>query len=133
MLVIAPVNSQSHHSFSADFIPKVGAIEGEVVRIFFRNPHTHFYIKVINENGEEEEWDAHGQNLRVMMRVGWNRNTVKIGDKVKIEGNLGRDNSHNIAIMRLTMEDGKQLMPFPGNLSGFVSSFEDSQIEDETD
>jgi len=123
-------HAHAHHSFSAEFSPDLGMVEGEVVSVFFRNPHTHFYLEVINDSGEVEEWDAHGQNLRVMMRAGWNINKVKVGDMVKVEGNLGKDDTRKIAIMKLTKEDGEELMPFPGNRSGFVGALEDKQIKD---
>jgi hypothetical protein len=120
----------AHHSFSAEFSPELGVIEGEVAKVFYRNPHTHFYLKVVTASGEEEEWDAHGQNLRVMMRAGWGIDKVKIGDRVKVEGNLGKDGTKKIAIMKLTKDDGEELMPFPGNRSGFVGALEDSQIKE---
>ena len=82
-------NVNAHHSFFAEFSSQMGEVEGEVVEIFYQNPHAHYYIKTINADGEEEIWDAHGQNIRRMLRFGWKRNTLKLGDKVKIMGNLG--------------------------------------------
>lgn len=128
--IIGAYPAYAHHSFSAEFSPEMGMVEGVVEKVFFRNPHTHFYLKVINDAGEEEEWDAHGQNVRVMMRAGWGMDKVKVGDKVKVEGNLGKDSTKKIAIMKLTKEDGEELMPFPGNRSGFVGALEDSQIKE---
>ncbi len=119
----------AHHSFSADFSTETGTIEGEVVQVFYRNPHVHYYLNVTNADGEEETWAGFGQNLRVMMRAGWLKNTVKVGDTLKIEGNLGRNGTKKIAIVKAIQTDGTILMPFRGGIS-YVSGFEDSQVKD---
>ena len=118
----------AHHAFSAEFGSEMGVIEGEVVEVLYENPHSHFMLKVINENGEEEIWDGHGQNLRVMMRSGWQRSTVEVGDTLRIEGNLGLAGAKKIAIVNAQQEDGTILSPFPG-FRGFVSAFAESQAE----
>lgn len=127
--IVSPV--PAHHSFFAEFSSEFGVIEGEVVEVYYKNPHSHFYIKVVKEDGSEEIWDGHAQNLRVMMRAGWKRNSVKVGDRLKIEGNLGLNNTKKIAIVKATKQDGTVLSPFPGSKSGFVSTFAESQVEGE--
>lgn len=122
--------AQAHHSFFAEFSSEWGEIEGEVVEVFYKNPHAHFYVKVINEAGEEEIWDAHAQNLRIMTRVGWKLNTVKVGERLKVQGNLGREGLKKIAVIEATLADGTSIRPFPGNTAGFVNTFDESQVDD---
>lgn len=126
----------AHHSFFAEFSSQTGAIEGEVIEIFYQNPHAHYYIKTINEDGNEEIWDAHGQNIRRMLRFGWKKNTLKLGDKVKIMGNLGINDTKKIAIMRAEKEDGSKLSLIEGgqDSDGYVNAFSESQVvEDKND
>ncbi len=120
----------AHHSFSVDFSSETGTIEGEVVQVFYRNPHVNFYIKTTNADGEEEIWAGFGQSLRVMMRAGWRKNTVKLGDTLKIEGNLGRNSTKKIAIVKATKSDGTELMLFRGGVS-YIGGTKDSQIKDD--
>jgi hypothetical protein len=121
----------AHHSFFAEFSSEFGVVEGEVVEVSYRNPHSHFLLKVINDNGEEELWDGHGQNVRVMMRSGWKKNSVKVGERLRIQGNLGLDGTKKIAIVQAYKEDGTLLEPFPGNTAGFVSAFSESQVKED--
>lgn len=130
MLTLGP-QVLAHHSFFAEFSSEFGVVEGEVVEVSYKNPHSHFLLKVTNDNGEEELWDGHGQNLRVMMRSGWKKDTVKVGDKLVIQGNLGLDGTKKIAIVQAHKEDGTLLEPFPGNKAGFVSAFSESQVKDQ--
>ena len=121
----------AHHSFFAEFSSEFGVVEGEVVQVWYKNPHSHFFLKVVTEEGEEELWDGHGQNLRVMLRSGWKKNTVKVGDRLRIEGNMGLDGTKKIAIVQAYQEDGTLLEPFPGNKAGLVSAFSESQVKDD--
>jgi hypothetical protein len=132
-MMISGGQALAHHSFFAEFSSEFGVVEGEVVEVWYKNPHSHFFLKVVNEDGEEELWDGHGQNLRVMMRSGWKKDTVKVGDRLIIQGNLGLDGTKKIAIVQAHKEDGTLLEPFPGNKAGFVSAFSESQVKDDDD
>ncbi len=128
--ILFPVKTPAHHSFFAEFSSEWGEIEGQVTEVFYKNPHAHFYIKVINEAGEEEIWDAHAQNLRIMTRVGWKVNTVQVGERLRVRGNLGRDGHRKIAVIEAILSDGTVIHPFPGNTAGFVNTFDESQVDD---
>jgi len=136
ILSLAGPNTFAHHSFFAEFSSEMGEVEGVVDQVFYKNPHAHYYIKIINKDGNEEIWDAHGQNIRRMMRFGWMKNTLKLGDKVKIMGNLGLNGTKKIAIMRAEKADGTKLSMIEGGGSndGYVSAFSESQVvEDSSD
>jgi hypothetical protein len=123
--------AHSHHSFFAEFSSEFGSIEGEVVEVYYKNPHAHFYVKVITDDGQEEIWDGHGQNVRRMLRFDWKKNSVKVGDKVKIDGNLGLNSTKKIAITTLTKDDGTLLSLTSGSTGGFVSTFSEAQVKEE--
>jgi hypothetical protein len=45
-----------------------------------------------------------------LMRAGWTRNTMKVGDKVTVEGSLAKDGSHTGNARSVTMtETGQRL------------------------
>ncbi|RLA29773.1 MAG: hypothetical protein DRR11_14870, partial [Gammaproteobacteria bacterium] len=51
----------AHHSYAAEFDRNAPAtIEGVVTEVWFRNPHVRYYIKVVDETGEEVIWDTRG-------------------------------------------------------------------------
>src|SRR6186997_1646317 len=87
---VAGVNA--HHSFSAEFdASKPFKMTGTVTKVEWMNPHTFFYIDVTDEKtGKVTNWAMEMGSPNGLMRAGWTRNTMKVGDKVAVEGSLAR-------------------------------------------
>ncbi len=108
-------HAQAHHSFAAEFsYDDFGTIEGEVIEVLFVNPHARFFVAVINENDEEEIWDTQTSSSVGLTRFGWVKDSLQVGDKVVMEGNLGRNNTRKLWIRQVTFEDGRVITPTPG-------------------
>ena len=85
----------AHHSFSAEFdASKPFKMTGTVTKVEWMNPHTFFYIDVKDEKtGKVTNWAMEMGSPNGLMRAGWTRNTMKIGDLVTVEGSLAKDGS----------------------------------------
>ena len=85
----------AHHSFSAEFdATKTFKMTGQVTKVEWMNPHTFFYIDVVDEKTKKvTNWAMEMGSPNGLMRNGWTRNTMKIGDKVTVEGSLAKDGS----------------------------------------
>lgn len=115
LLALTPLGSSAHHSFAAEFdYDLYGSIEGEIIEVLFVNPHARFFVAVINDEGNEEIWDAQSSSSISLTRYGWNKDTLQVGTKVILEGNLGRDNTRKLWIRKVTFEDGRVITPRPG-------------------
>jgi hypothetical protein len=80
-----------HHSITAFYDQdRRVEIEGIVTDVFWRNPHTGFTIEVVNAEGEVEEWATEGNTTSQLVRNGFNRDSVKIGDRVRAAGRASR-------------------------------------------
>jgi hypothetical protein len=86
---------KAHHSFSAEFdASKTFKYTGPVTKVEWMNPHTFFYIDVKDEKtGKVTNWAMEMGSPNGLMRNGWTRNTMKIGDVVTVEGSMAKDGS----------------------------------------
>lgn len=104
LMVAAP--AQAHHAFSAQYdVDKPASLTGVVVKIEWLNPHAYFFIDVTDEaTGEITTWACELTSPVGLMRRGWTRNSLAIGDVVEVEGALARDgdNAINTATVVLT-------------------------------
>ena len=109
-LLLAAVRAGAHHSYAAEFDrDSPQTIEGEVVEVWFRSPHVRYYVKVIDEDGNEVLWDTRGLTPVKLVRQGWMKDTIKVGDKVKIYGHVGHTNKTIMSILDVTLPDGRVL------------------------
>ena len=100
----------AHHSFAAEFdAAKKLKLTGTVTKVQWRNPHTYFYVDVKGEDGQIHNWAMELGSPNVLMRRGWSRDTLKIGDQVTVEGARARDNSYKGNANSVAMADGKRL------------------------
>src|SRR5688572_32330874 len=85
----------AHHSFSAEFdAQKPFKMSGTVTKVEWMNPHTFFYIDVVDEKTKKvTNWAMEMGSPNGLMRQGWTRNSMKIGDKVTVTGSLAKDGS----------------------------------------
>ncbi len=106
-LITCAASAAAHHSFAAEFSYEFfGSREGEVVEVHFVNPHAHIFFAVKNGNGKEEIWDAQSSAPQNLLRRGWSQDSIKVGDRITIEGNLGLENSRKLWIITMTLENG---------------------------
>ena len=98
--------AHGHHSFAAEFdAAKPFRFTGIVTKVEWQNPHTFFYIDVTDEQqGKVVNWAMEMGSPNGLMRSGWTRNTLKIGDRITVEGSLARDGTPtgNARVVTLT-------------------------------
>lgn len=104
--------ARAHHSFAAEFSYELtGTIEGEVIEVLYVNPHARYFVAVKDTSGNEVIWDTQTRSTSALTRVGWTKDTIRVGDRLTFEGNLGRDNARKLWIREVRTESGQIIRP----------------------
>ena len=109
----------AHHSFAAEFdAAKPFTLTGTVTKVDWMNPHSYFYIDVIDEQTKAvTNWAMELGSPNGLMRAGWTRNTLKVGDKVTVEGSRAKNGSPTGNARSVVMKSTGQRL-FAGSSQG---------------
>jgi len=110
LLAVAVLPASAHHSFAAEYdASKPVKLHGTVVRVEWTNPHARFYIDVKEPDGKATEWNLELASPNVLVRQGWTRNSLKIGDEITVEGSMAKDGSKMANARDVTLASGKRV------------------------
>src|SRR5205809_1230504 len=110
VLMAATLSVSAHHSFSAEFDGnKKVTLEGTVVMMEWVNPHSWLHIDVTKADGKVERWKIEGGSPSVLLRKGWNRDSLPAGTKVKVVAFQAKDGSLRASSRDLQFPDGRKL------------------------
>ena len=84
----------AHHSGAMFDDMKEVTFTGVVKEFQFVNPHGLIKLVVANPDGTMDEWRFETNSPSILRRRGWTPESLKVGEKVTIDGWPARDNSH---------------------------------------
>ena len=100
----------AHHSFTAEYdSAKVMQFTGTVTKVEWMNPHARFYIDVKSAQGSVTSWNFELGSPIFLRKLGWNQNSLKVGDQVSVEGYLAKDGSKMANARKIKLADGRNV------------------------
>ncbi len=107
---MSPLAAHAHHSFAAEFdASKVVHLEGTVVKFAWVNPHSWLYMDVKSANGAVEHWKIEGGAPSLLLRRGWNRNSLPPGIKVVVNAYQSKTGAYRASARDIVFPDGRKL------------------------
>jgi hypothetical protein len=108
--ILAAVPAMAHHSFAAEFdMSKPLALTGTVTKLEWTNPHARIYIDVKDADGKVVNWECELGSPNTLMHKGWNRNSLKPGDEISVDGFLAKNGSNAANARQVTLANGKKV------------------------
>jgi hypothetical protein len=112
LLALAAVRTSAHHAFSPVYDSKrTITVDGVVTQFRFVNPHAMMLMEVKDKTGKVVTWNVEFAGRLNLEEAGWNAQTIKAGEHVKVTGNPAWESSQRMAFVKLVRADGTQLEP----------------------
>ena len=114
------VAAYAHHSFAGTYIEdKTVTIQGTVAEFNIRNPHSFISIEVVGKDGKPTRWGCEWGGVTQLSEGGVTRFTLKVGDKIVIDGAPSRDSAEAKLLVRKVTRpavDGKAEFTWTGRV-----------------
>ena len=109
---ISGVAAYGHHSFAGSYMEdKIVTIEGTVAEFNIRNPHSFISVEVTDKEGKTTRWGGEWGGVTQLSQGGINRFTLKIGEKIIIDGAPARDSSDHKVLVRKVVRPATATTP----------------------
>ena len=110
-VIVPSAAAYGHHSFAAEFdANQPVTVTGTVVKVEWTNPHARFYVDTKDESGKVVNWDFELGGATQLLRRGWSRNTLKLGEVVTVSGFRARKAATIANAREVRLADGKRVL-----------------------
>ena len=100
----------AHHSTAA-YQTKTMTLKSAVVKKFaWQNPHCILSFDAMDDRGRVMTWNVETGSPSALSRIGWNRNSVKVGETIAVELFPAKNGARIGRLARITLAGGGELL-----------------------
>lgn len=111
-VILAAPPVVAHHSIASYDLVHGTILDGVVAGFAWENPHAHILLNVTAEDAIEH-WTIELESPNILRRFGWDKNSLKEGDRILVTGGRAKNGSFNLRAARVQMPDGRTLPALP--------------------
>ncbi|MGH2510943.1 MAG: DUF6152 family protein [Candidatus Acidiferrales bacterium] len=104
----------AHHGTANYDTDRSVTVTGTITEFDFVNPHVLVYMNV-TENGKVTKWQGELTSPNHLARLGWHKDTLKVGDTITMSGFPAKSGNPEIWIQKIVQGDGSVLDTRGGN------------------
>jgi len=107
-LTLLPLTLAAHHSRS-EFSEEISEVKGELLKVYWRNPHAGLDVRITNRDGSEEVWrvETYG-SPNLFSRMGVKREHFTVGEQITVAGNVSTKRPRYILGSNVLFESGME-------------------------
>jgi hypothetical protein len=110
MALVAAWPARAHHAFASEFDAKKPVkFTATVTKMEWINPHAWMHVAVKKPDGTTENWMIEAGSPNSLFRRGIDKNTVRVGMEVVVDGYQARDGSRRANGRDVTLPEGRKL------------------------
>ena len=111
-MLLLSATAYAHHSFAGTYIEdKTVTLEGKVVAFEIRNPHSFISVEILGKDGKVSRWGGEWAGVSQLQEGGVTKYTLKVGDKITINGSPSRDPDEHKVLIRSVHRDKTATAP----------------------
>lgn len=112
----------AHHGAATFDVGKEVTMEAVVTEWVWSNPHCFLKFDVTEKDGTVRHWTAETSNPPDMVNRGWNRRSLRAGDKVTVAVEPVKSGNPVGRVLRVTFADGRVLNTAGGGVTPVTGS-----------
>lgn len=110
LFAAAAAPAWAHHAFASEFdARKPVKFTATVTKMEWINPHAWMHVAVKKPDGTVENWMIEAGSPNSLFRRGINKDTVRVGMQVVVDGYQARDGSRRANGRDVTLPEGRKL------------------------
>lgn len=105
--LVAGISAQAHHSQVAVYnVNAEQAIEGTLVQVIIRSPHSWVHVEAADEHGQLQRYAIEWGSVAQLRNQGVDGRTLRVGDQVRVTGRPGRNaRDHRMLMVHIERPD----------------------------
>ncbi len=109
--LLAASPATPHHAFASEFdINKPVSLTGPVTKMEWTNPHAWLFIEVEDGDNNVQEWAVELVGINDLLRLGWGRDRVQLGDVLSVQGYGARNGTSTANAASVTITESGELL-----------------------